>query len=84
MLGVVVVGGIYSPQPPHSRWGWLLSLGAPDSHVTQSLGFGCCRLLEALSSSGTGQYGTAPDRYCSLFGAPLATALTSARIVRAL
>jgi hypothetical protein len=35
MLGVVVVGGIYSPQPPHSRWGWLLSMGAPDSSVRQ-------------------------------------------------
>jgi hypothetical protein len=33
MLGVVGVGGIYSPQPPHSRWGWLLSMGAPDSPV---------------------------------------------------
>jgi hypothetical protein len=33
MLGVVVVGGIYSPQPPHSRWGRLLSMGAPDSLV---------------------------------------------------
>jgi hypothetical protein len=27
------LGGIYSPQPPHSRWGWLLSMGAPDSPV---------------------------------------------------
>jgi hypothetical protein len=35
----------------------------------------------ALSSSGTGQFGAAPDRYCSLSGAPLATALTSARTV---
>jgi hypothetical protein len=36
---VVVVGGIYSPQPPNNRWGWLLSMGAPDSpvrHRTQS------------------------------------------------
>jgi hypothetical protein len=31
MLGVVVVGGIYSPQPPNGRWGWLLSMGAPDT-----------------------------------------------------
>jgi hypothetical protein len=86
MLGVVVVGGIYSPQPPHSHWGWLLSMGAPNivrcaSHVTQPLGFGCCRPLEALSSSGTGQSGAAPDRYCSLSGAPLATTLTFARTV---
>jgi hypothetical protein len=33
MLGVVVVGGIYSPQPPNGRWGWLLLMGAPDSPV---------------------------------------------------
>jgi hypothetical protein len=37
------LGGIYSPQPPTSRWGRLLSMGAPDSpvrrHVTQMLGF---------------------------------------------
>jgi hypothetical protein len=29
------LGGIYSPQPPHSRWGRLLSMGAPDSPVRQ-------------------------------------------------
>jgi hypothetical protein len=32
-------GGIYSPQPPHSRWGGCLSMGTPDSpvrHWTQS------------------------------------------------
>jgi hypothetical protein len=33
MLGVVVVGGIYSPQPPTSYWGWLLSMGKLDSSV---------------------------------------------------
>jgi hypothetical protein len=27
--------GIYSPQQTHSRWGWLLSMGAPDSPVRQ-------------------------------------------------
>jgi hypothetical protein len=32
--------------------------------------------LEALSSSGTGQSGAAPERHCSVFGAPLACALT--------
>ena len=32
----------------------------------------------------TGQSGGAPDRSCSLFGAPSAPALTSARAVRAL
>jgi hypothetical protein len=35
MLGVVVVGGIYSPQPPIDRWGRLLLMGAPDSLVRQ-------------------------------------------------
>jgi hypothetical protein len=33
MIGVVVVGGIYSPQPPTSRWGRLLAMGAQDSPV---------------------------------------------------
>jgi hypothetical protein len=35
MVGVEVVGGIYSPQPPNNRWGGLLSMGAPDSPVPQ-------------------------------------------------
>jgi hypothetical protein len=78
--------GIYSPQPPSGCWGWLLSMGAPDSpvrhwtgtvgcpvrrHVTQPLGFGTNRPLEALSSCGTRQSGATPDRSCSLSGAPL-------------
>jgi hypothetical protein len=61
-------------------------MGAPDSpmrhrtgpvdcpvrcHVTQPLGFGSSRLLASLYSCGTGQFGAAPDRSCSLFGAPL-------------
>jgi hypothetical protein len=69
MLGVVVVGGIYSPQPPRSRWGRLLEMGAPDSpvrhrtgpvhcpvrrYVTQPLGFGAQSTVGALSSCGTG------------------------------
>jgi hypothetical protein len=32
----------------------------------------------ALTSGGTGQSGAAPDRHCSLSGAPLTSALTSA------
>jgi hypothetical protein len=63
-------GGIYSHQPSCSRWGRLLSMGAPDSpvrhrtctvpcpvrrHVSQLLGLGAGRPLEALSSCGTGQ-----------------------------
>jgi hypothetical protein len=34
-LEVVVVGGIYSPNHQNSRWGGLLSMGAPDSPVRQ-------------------------------------------------
>jgi hypothetical protein len=79
-------GGIYSHQPSCSRWGRLLAMGTPDSpvrhwtgivpcpvchHVSQPLGLGAGRPLEALSSCGTRQSGAAPDRYCSLFGAPL-------------
>jgi hypothetical protein len=41
------------------------------SHVTQPLGFENFWPLEALSSSGTGQSGAAPDRHCSVSGAPL-------------
>jgi hypothetical protein len=47
------------------------------SHVSQSLGFGSILPLEALSSSGTGQSGAAPDRSCSLSSAPLTSVLTS-------
>jgi hypothetical protein len=72
MLGVVVVGGIYSPQLPSGCWGKLLAMGAPDSpvrhrtgtvgcpvrhHVTQPLGFGSSWSLAPLSSCGTGQSG---------------------------
>jgi hypothetical protein len=40
--------------------------------------------VRALTSCRTGQSGAAPDRYCSLSGAPLMPALTSARTVHAL
>jgi hypothetical protein len=36
MPKVVVVGGIYSPQPPSSRWPRLLAMGAPDRYYTLS------------------------------------------------
>jgi hypothetical protein len=78
-------GGTYSHQPSCSRWGRLLAMGAPDSpvrrHVTQPLGLGASRPLEALSSCGTGQSGAAPDMYSSLSGAPLTCALTLPRTV---
>jgi hypothetical protein len=65
VVGVEVVGGIYSPQPPKQPLGVAAvdgrtgQSGAPPdtvrcaSHVTQPLGFGRCRPLEPLSSSGT-------------------------------
>jgi hypothetical protein len=96
MVGVDVVGGIYSPQPLKQQLGVAAvdgrtrqSCAPPDtvlctSHVTQPLGFGHCRPLEPLSSSGTGLFGAASDRYCSLFGAPLTSVLTSAAYCSAL
>jgi hypothetical protein len=55
------LGGIYSPQPPQSRWGRLLSMGAPDSPVREPR-HPTIRVLEqmtvgALSSCGTEQSG---------------------------
>jgi hypothetical protein len=72
----------------NNRWGWLLSMGAPDSPVRQprhpTVRVWAVSTVGALSSSGTGQSGAAPDKHCSLSGASLATALTSARTVCAL
>jgi hypothetical protein len=48
------------------------------SHVIQPLGFWRFWPLEALSSSGTGQSGAAPDSYCSLSGALLTLSCTVA------
>jgi hypothetical protein len=55
-------------------------MGAPDSPVRQ-LRHPTVRVLTvstvgALSSWGTGQSGAAPDRHCSLSGAPSGAALT--------
>jgi hypothetical protein len=79
MVGVEVVGGIYSTNHQFNRWGRLLSMGAPNSpvryrtvrcvsHVTQPLGFWRFQLLELCLL-------VAPDMYCSLSGAPLTAAL---------
>jgi hypothetical protein len=82
-LGVVVVGGVFIALNHHiavgvdavdghtGQYGAPLETVRCASHVTQPLGFGRCRPLEALYSSGTGQSGAAPDRYCSLSGTPL-------------
>jgi hypothetical protein len=89
MVGVEVVGGIYSPQPPKQP----LGLAAVDGHTSHypvrqprhpTVRVRVQSTIGALSSSGTKQSGAAPDRYCSLSGAPLTAALTSARTVRAL
>jgi hypothetical protein len=66
----------------NNRWGWLLSMGAPDSLVRQPR-HPTVRVLTqstvgALTSGGTGQSGAASDRHCSLSGAPLTYVLTSA------
>jgi hypothetical protein len=77
MVGVEVVEGIYSPQPPKQPLGWLLSMGTPDSPVRQPhhpiVRVQARTTVGALSSSGTGQS-----------GAPLAAALTSTQTVRVL
>jgi hypothetical protein len=52
MLGVVVVvGGIYSPQPPNNRWGRLLPMGVPDSPVRKPC-HPTVRVLELLTVGG--------------------------------
>jgi hypothetical protein len=75
------LGGIYSPQPPTSRWGRLLSMGAPDSSVRQphhpTIRVLTQSTVGAWTSGCTGQPGAAPDMHCSLSGAPLTSALTS-------
>jgi hypothetical protein len=83
--------GIYSPQPPQSRWGGCLSKGASDSPVRQprhpTVRVETQATVGALTSIGTEQSGAAPDRHCSLSGAPLTSAMTSAvncSVVRAL
>jgi hypothetical protein len=75
-------GVFISPNHQFNRWGRLLSMGAPDSPVRQpchpTVRVMTVLTVRALSACGTGQSGAAPDRYCSLSGAPLAAALTSA------
>jgi hypothetical protein len=82
-------GGIYSPQPPIQPLGKAAvdrrtgQSGAPPdtvrcaSHVTQLLGFWRFRPLELCHL-------VAPDRHCSLSGAPFSGCSDSARTVRAL
>jgi hypothetical protein len=74
------LGGIYSPNHQTNHWGRLLLMGAPDSPV-RKLCHPTIRVLMvstvgALTAWGTGQSGAAPDRHCSLSGAPSGAALT--------
>jgi hypothetical protein len=83
---VLVVQGIYSPNHQSGRWGRLLSKGATDSPVRHRTLSGAPATspnhygstVGALTNGATGQSGSAPDKSCSLSGAP---ALTSARAV---
>jgi hypothetical protein len=73
-------GGIYSPNHQNSRWGGLLSMGAPDSPVRQAR-HPIVRVLTvstvgALTVWATGRSGAAPDSHCLLSGAPSGAALT--------
>jgi hypothetical protein len=43
------LGGIYSPQPPYSRWPRLLAMGAPDSPVRHQLGTVRCLVRRHVS-----------------------------------
>jgi hypothetical protein len=83
------LGGIYSPQPPIQPLGQAAVFGRTGQCPVRQPRHPTVRVLtvsivRALSSGGTRQSGAAPDRYCALFGAPLAVVLTSTRTVHAL
>jgi hypothetical protein len=67
MVGVEVVGGIIALNNQTTVGVGLLSLGAPDSPVRQprhpTVRVRVKSTVRALSYSGTGQSGAAPDRY---------------------
>jgi hypothetical protein len=77
---MVVVGGIYSPTHQNSRWGGLLSMGAPDSPVRQprhpTVRVLMVSTVGALTAWATGQSGVALDSHCSLSDVPSGTTLT--------
>jgi hypothetical protein len=67
-------GVFIAPNHQFNRWGMMLSMDAPDNPVRQPR-HPTVRVLAdstvgALSSGGTRQSGAAPDRHCSLSGAP--------------
>jgi hypothetical protein len=86
MVGVEVVGAIYSPQPPIQPLGQAAVDGRTGQCAVRQPRHPTVRVpavstVGALYSCDTGQSGAAQDRYFSLSGAPLTTALTSARTV---
>jgi hypothetical protein len=83
MPSIVVVGGIYSPNHQTNRSGWAVVDGRTRHCPVRQSRHPTVRALTvstvgALTSWCTEQSGAAPDRHCSLSGAPLAPALTSA------
>jgi hypothetical protein len=66
--------GVFIAPTKNSRWGGLLSMGAPDSPVRQprhpTVRVLTVSTVGALTAWGTGQSGAASDNHCSLFGAP--------------
>jgi hypothetical protein len=87
MVGVEVVGGIYSPNHQFNRWGRLVSATGhcPVRHPRHpTVRVLTVSIVGALTSWGIGQSGAAPNRHCSLSGAPSGGYSGSAQIVRAL
>jgi hypothetical protein len=85
---VEMVGGIYSSQPPIQPLGQAVVDGCTGQSVREprhpTVRVLTVSTVGALSSCGTGQSGAAPDRYCSLSGAPSGGCSDFARTVRAL
>jgi hypothetical protein len=83
MVGMEVVVGIYSPQPPIQPLGQVAVDGRTGQCPVRQPRHPTIRVLTqttvgALTSGGTGQSGAAPDMHCSLSGTPLTAALLSA------
>jgi hypothetical protein len=75
IVGVDVVGGIYSPQPPIQPLGRATVDGRTGHCPVRQPRHPTVRVLTvstvgALSSGGTGLSGAAPDNHCSLSGVP--------------
>jgi hypothetical protein len=87
MVGVEVVGGNHQTTDGEGCCRWAhQTVRCPTEHCpVRQPRHPTVKVRElltlALSFSGTGQSGAAPDRHCSLFGAPLMGGFYSARIV---